>query len=469
MSRFSTSIQKRPLLLLTAVIAGVIALVALIAWIAMPASAGHLDPGPPTTTHNVTATQVDGNNNCGGLGDFEFREQSPSTEVINLEFNGIPFTLTITVYNTAGGQAFDFSFSNGFGVEQVFVKAGPDTNLYDYLGDLGNGVTSDTFLHGPVNPNNNKFYGLSHISFCIVQLETQITIDKTPDSGTLTVGDKIAWDIVISDVADGIDAQNVQVTDALAPAGFDFVITDQGLLPGGTGGSACSIDDTADPNELTCSFNPLADGDSYQVSVETTTAIPLNSSLCGEDIDNTAFATSDNADSVNDSGQQSVECGAIKVNKEVKDPTNGFQPLAGAGFTLFVDNTEATVVAAEQTTGADGVVCFDGLATNTNYWLKETTVPSGYTGAASQTVTTGGGAECPSTGAVTTVTLENTPLTDISIDVSAQVPGATLSTIDCVDSSDTSIGSSGAPDDPASLDVTDLEPDTYTCTIVIDP
>jgi hypothetical protein len=33
----------------------------------------------------------------------------------------------------------------------------------------------------------------------------------------------------------------------------------------------------------------------------------------------------------------------------------------------------------------------------------------------------------------------------------------------------TTVGDSGAGADPASLDITDLEPGTYTCTIVIDP
>jgi hypothetical protein len=64
--------------------------------------------------------------------------------------------------------------------------------------------------------------------------------------------------------------------------------------------------------------------------------------------------------------------------------------------------------------------------------------------------------------------VENFALTDISIDVTAQIPGATLSTIVCVDNG-TTVGDSGDAADPASLDITDLEPGIYTCTIVIDP
>ena len=43
--------------------------------------------------------------------------------------------------------------------------------------------------------------------------------------------------------------------------------------------------------------------------------------------------------------------------------------------------------------------------------------------------------------------------------------GATKSTISC----DKSAGNSGAAADPASISTTGLAPDTYTCTIVIDP
>jgi hypothetical protein len=44
----------------------------------------------------------------------------------------------------------------------VIAKGGPNANVYTYLTE----VTSDTGLHAPVNPNNNRFFGLSHISFC---------------------------------------------------------------------------------------------------------------------------------------------------------------------------------------------------------------------------------------------------------------------------------------------------------------
>jgi uncharacterized surface anchored protein len=122
------------------------------------------------------------------------------------------------------------------------------------------------------------------------------------------------------------------------------------------------------------------------------------------------------------------------------------------------------------TTDVDGVACFDGLAVGTTYWLFET-VPSGYeiVGDNPKSVTTGAThAECPGTGTLTEITVENTPLTDIDITVTAQVSDATRSTIECKDADGNVVGSATLSD-PASVDIDDLPPGTYTCVIVIDP
>ncbi|MGH2659495.1 MAG: prealbumin-like fold domain-containing protein [Actinomycetota bacterium] len=147
--------------------------------------------------------------------------------------------------------------------------------------------------------------------------------------------------------------------------------------------------------------------------------------------------------------------GAIEITKTAKDPVDGQQPLAGAQFTI---NPGAHTV----TTDASGKACVADLAFGT-YTVTETTAPSGYAKADpdSQQVTVDQEGTC--TLNPETVNFENTPLTDLFVKVEAQVDGATRSTIECDGSS------SGAESDPAELSVTDLEPGTYTCTIVIDP
>jgi hypothetical protein len=67
------------------------------------------------------------------------------------------------------------------------------------------------------------------------------------------------------------------------------------------------------------------------------------------------------------------------------------------------------------------------------------------------------------------VSFHNTPLTDLTVAVDSQVNGGTASTISCVQGSTTvASGSTGANGD-GSASATNLEPGTYTCTVVVDP
>ena len=68
------------------------------------------------------------------------------------------------------------------------------------------------------------------------------------------------------------------------------------------------------------------------------------------------------------------------------------------------------------------------------------------------------------------VTFRRTPLTDLSVAVDSQVDGGTHSSIVCEDAGGV-IGSAGTgfDTDDVTLGVNDLEPGTYTCTVVIDP
>ena len=77
-------------------------------------------------------------------------------------FSDGTLTVTIDVRNTADGPVFDWT--SNIGVDAVFVKGGPNGLLYVY--DPPAESTGDTGLHAPVNPNNGKFFGLSHVSFC---------------------------------------------------------------------------------------------------------------------------------------------------------------------------------------------------------------------------------------------------------------------------------------------------------------
>ncbi len=192
--------------------------------------------------------------------------------------------------------------------------------------------------------------------------------------------------------------------------------------------------------------------------------------------------------------------GAIKVVKNAKDKrcssatppdgcSSGTAPLAGAGFEIWQESnntaglqtggaTPDTKVKNEQLTVLSGSgnstiasTCFSGLFFANDYYVRESTAPSGYAVADPrvQTAAVSAKSSCANTTVVKTFT--DFPLTDIVAKATSQVPGATESTVTCV------VGTAGAnignspdgPSDPAEVDANNLKPGTYTCTIDIDP
>ena len=149
----------------------------------------------PTLSKPVSATHVApqfvaGNPTCGELGDSELELRVQP--VADGTFTDGVLTVVIDVRDTNDGQVFDFT--SNIPVESVFVKGGPDGNLYVYNPSVG----SDTGLHAPVNPNNGKFYGLSHISFCYSPVpSTLVSVSASPtminvsgESVTFTITEK---------------------------------------------------------------------------------------------------------------------------------------------------------------------------------------------------------------------------------------------------------------------------------------
>lgn len=123
--------------------------------------------------------------------------------------------------------------------------------------------------------------------------------------------------------------------------------------------------------------------------------------------------------------------GAIKVTKTRKHAADGSgdKPHAGVSF---------TVNGVTKVSDANGQACFDGLNFGA-YTVTET------------------------------VTFHNTPLSDLTVSVNSQVTGGTSSSIVCKDSSDNTVIDKPLTNDDVSGTASDLEPDTYTCTVVIDP
>jgi hypothetical protein len=160
-------------------------------------------------------------------------------------------------------------------------------------------------------------------------------------------------------------------------------------------------------------------------------------------------------------------CGALVISKTAKHAASGSgdHPQEGVDFTvsstLLTDDLTGT-------TDADGLICIEGLDAG-SYTVTET-VPTGYTAVDSeQTATVVADTDCDT---ATPVEFSNVPLTDITVSVDSQVVGGTFSSIDCdntADSPDVDFNADASDSGDSSFGMTDLEPGTYICTVVVDP
>jgi uncharacterized repeat protein (TIGR01451 family) len=433
------------------------ALVLLLGLFVVPASAAHVLPGPPSTTLNEQPVGVHGNPDCNDVldaSDFLFAHKTgvPTDATIPLSFDGLSGTLTIDV---KPGSVFDFSFTGDFVAAGVIVKGGPNANFYDYTPD---GAAADTDLHAPINPSNNKFFGLSHIEFCITEAAAELQIVKTAVDDTITLGDKAAFDITVTSLGPNT-AQDVTIDDELPNTGLDWEVVSE------TSAGACTI---TGGNTLHCDVGDLAPSSSFTVRVRTTTA--MTSAECDRTLDNTALADADNTDQVSDDAQITVQCGGIKVVKTAKHADTSGETSANlaAEFTITDSlGNEHTVT----TDAATGNACVDDLPLGAAT-VDETAGPAGYEEDPDVENVTVTDADCPDPGAGATASFENVPLTDVEIVVDSQVDGGTSTTIECWGPN-----SDPATDPPdfsttvsdGSLDIDDLTPQLLTCRINIDP
>jgi uncharacterized repeat protein (TIGR01451 family) len=162
-------------------------------------------PGPPSGD-GVQPVFVKGNPDCLDVmaaDDFLFEHKTgvPRDATITLTSGALSGTLVVAVNENA--ETFRFTLTGDFVAAGVIVKGGSNANFYDYRPD---GNDADTFLHAPVNPSNGKFYGLSHISFCLMEdvpppPTPVIDVEKScPDS--VDAGAAIEYTITVENTGD---------------------------------------------------------------------------------------------------------------------------------------------------------------------------------------------------------------------------------------------------------------------------
>ncbi|HEX2563163.1 MAG TPA: LPXTG cell wall anchor domain-containing protein [Acidimicrobiales bacterium] len=119
---------------------------------------------------------VDDNPTCGDLAPGGVTWTEVKVEPVeDGTFGDGTLEVTIEITETDDGDPVVFNWTSNIGVDAVFVKGGPNGLLYVYDPES----TGDTGLHAPVNPNNDKFFGLSHVSFCYDKDQATTTTTST--------------------------------------------------------------------------------------------------------------------------------------------------------------------------------------------------------------------------------------------------------------------------------------------------
>jgi uncharacterized repeat protein (TIGR01451 family) len=165
------------------------------------------------------------------------------------------FQVTISNTNTV---IHSFSYNSGWPVN-VVVKGGPSGgNLYSPPSSSGTG------LHPPVNPNNGKYYGISHITFCWNPNtppppgKAKLKIDKTAENPVVFENGQVVFTITVRN--DGsAPAENTVIKDDV-PAGLTVNSAD----------SPCVVN----IQQVTCSIGNLPAGQSRTYRIYAT-ADPL--------------------------------------------------------------------------------------------------------------------------------------------------------------------------------------------------
>jgi hypothetical protein len=397
--------------------------------------------------------------------DFEFNQSS------TLSSNGV------TPVRTTNDLLITYDLSQGGTVPTISLRRwtsagggswGPATALNS---TLATGSINTTAI--PASESDNlgslsaRTFGEASISLAAIFTSASCTTfgsaylkSRSSDAFTAAVKDFIAPVSVNISNCGRVVIHKQTVPDG-ATGSFDFTHNLEFLPDTGETSFSLSDDGTEDREDV------VAPG-SYYVSEDDPSSLQfdLTDISCSSTNDTTALTTDLATRTVTFAlaTSEKVECtftntkrlGAIKITKTRKHAADGpgDHPHAGVDFTV----NGVTV-----TTNASGEACIDGLQFG-NYDVTET-VPGGYVAAGDTTKTVAviAVAACGS-GNEATVGFHNTPLTNITVSVDSQVDGGTASTIDCVvDSASTDTNGDG------SLTLEDLEPGTYTCTIVVDP
>ncbi|MET9852577.1 prealbumin-like fold domain-containing protein [Streptomyces sp. NPDC006450] len=433
----------------------------------------------------------EGGANGGFLHMYWTRGQDNDTGTTNYDFefnkSQTPGTNGVTPLRTAGDLLISYDLSRG-GTRPVLRLRrwvgnatsgswGTPTNLTD--AGLATGSINTTAIPAAQSDGlgllNARTFGEASIDLRAIfgtngctSLGSAFVKSRASDSFTSTMKDFIApANISISNCG---SVKIIKTDDADRPlAGAEFTLYRDGTPVGGVRGPA-----SEDPiTTLKCTT--VADGTC------TITGVPKGFYWVVETVTPPGHSPAPET-AIEVAASETVEVplvnprltGAILVTKnKLRHPATG-DPKTSEPHA----DVEFTVNGVTKTTDSHGQACFDGLLFG-DYLVTET-VPANYKSVsndADNTLTVNNAASCPAPNgpingfAGERITFTNTPLSRITVSFESQVtnPDATAAKISCT--GQTADDEDGTPDafDDTSETFSDLEPGTYTCTVVVDP
>ena len=200
-------------------------------------------------------------------------------------------------------------------------KAGGDVVVTYEVEVIGTGTGSLSSLIYDFSGSSfhyNKDFGEKVV--IVVAEDTDLTVDKTPDSQMINAGDDVVFTIAVTNNGPST-AKGVTLSDALPSGTAGAWVEDPDNLK-------CEI---TGGNQLDCDFGDVPAGESRTVTV----SAPTDIDNCGV-YDNTATASATNADDAEDDGQVTCQKSSLLVDKTPDSQTiNAGDDVA---FTIKVDN-----------------------------------------------------------------------------------------------------------------------------------
>jgi uncharacterized repeat protein (TIGR01451 family) len=202
--------------------------------------------------------------NAFGPGYVGFKVERPESS-LNGTYTDPATGFQVTISNT-NTTLHTFDYNSSWPVN-VVVKGGPSSgNFYSPPAATGSG------LHPPVNPNNGKYYGISHITFCWKP-------DTPPPPGKAKLKiEKVADNPVVYE--NGSVTFTITVRNDGTAAAANTVITDN--VPAGLTVNSADSPCTVAVQLVTCNVGTLPAGESRTYRIRTT-ANPLPTVASVED------------------------------------------------------------------------------------------------------------------------------------------------------------------------------------------